>query len=449
MGVLDGVRDCHANIGSFYLRQKIYDSALYYLDAALADMDLRNFREGSESTTADILLNKIRVYLPLERVDEAAGMLLQLEPLILKIKQPDYEMDYYRQSGNIYSRQSQFAKAERQFDKALKLLSENESVKRQMDLYRDMSRHYVRTGDFKTALAYTTQFEALEDSIFDREKSERIATLQTQFQVQEKELTISRLEQENLQTQVEAQASKRQRDLYLFVGVLLLFISSALFYSYRLKSKANKKLVKSDIEKETLLQEIHHRVKNNLQVISSLLAVQAKEYDHPAIAEFVSNGRSRVQAMALVHQFLYQDRDSSVISYGDYLKELTKNIFDFNNTTDQIKYQIDSDTIYLDIDTAIPLGLITSEIITNALKYAFPTGEGNVKIVLRRDGDQFELQVADSGKGISEKDLEKANSFGLSLIRNLTKRIKGELHIENNQGTIFNISFHHPMATIS
>ncbi|WP_321421963.1 PAS domain S-box protein [uncultured Methanobacterium sp.] len=202
-------------------------------------------------------------------------------------------------------------------------------------------------------------------------------------------------------------------------------------------------LRKSLNEKELLLKEIHHRVKNNLMVISSLLNLQSKYIKDKAALEVFRESQRRARSMALIHTMLYQSTDLKCINFGDYITKLTMELFRTYVTSDNIHLNLDVGSVPLDINTAVPLGLIVNELVSNSLKHAFSPGEeGDVTVKFRKEGDNYTFQVADNGKGFPEDlDFENTNSLGMRLVNTLTQQINGEIELNTTRGTCFTIKF--------
>lgn len=202
-------------------------------------------------------------------------------------------------------------------------------------------------------------------------------------------------------------------------------------------------------EKEVLLREIHHRVKNNMQVISSLLRLQSSNVKDEQQIEMLKESQNRIKAMALIHEKLYRSKDLANIDFNDYIKNLVNDLFiSYKVNTGKIVLKMNIDTVSFGIDTAIPCGLIVNELVSNSLKYAFPEGEeGEIKVSLHRITDlkskMFELTVSDNGVGIPEDlDIRKTESLGLRLITNLAERqLQGKVKLNRNKGTEFRIKF--------
>ena len=200
-------------------------------------------------------------------------------------------------------------------------------------------------------------------------------------------------------------------------------------------------------EKETLLKEIHHRVKNNLQVIASLLRLQSRYLKDAESRAIFEESQNRVHSISLVHEKLYRADNLARIDFNDYLVTLTKGLTDsWRGTDSPIHVEVDAEGVQLSVDTAIPCGLIVTELVTNALKHAFPNGSGgNIRVtaLANREG-WLKLTVADDGKGLPEKlDFRKSGSLGLELVNSLVRQLGAKLEIRRSPGATFQIEFQH------
>jgi PAS domain S-box-containing protein len=206
---------------------------------------------------------------------------------------------------------------------------------------------------------------------------------------------------------------------------------------------AQEKISKALEEKNILLKEIHHRVKNNLQIISSLLSLQEVYVQEDVKAvNVLKESRNRVLSMATVHEMLYQSNDISRINFSYYIKKLISNIFhSYHNSNIP---QINVDQIYLNIETSIPLGLIISELVSNSLKYAFPDNKiGNITVELHSHNEEYELVISDNGVGLPEElDFRNVQStLGLQLINSLVSQLDGSIQLDRSHGTKYTIKF--------
>jgi PAS domain S-box-containing protein len=211
------------------------------------------------------------------------------------------------------------------------------------------------------------------------------------------------------------------------------------------RKRAEEAIQASLREKEILLREIHHRVKNNMQIISSLFNLQTEHVKDEDARRMLKEGQLRIRSMALVHEKLYQSRDLAKIDFADYLRSLSDHLFQFFRIdAGRIRLETDLEHIHLDINSAVPCGLLVSELITNALKHAFPGDrKGVVGIRLHRREDGFvEIRVADDGVGFLEAvDFCKTESLGLQIVTLLANQLEGTIELDRENGTAFTISF--------
>nr|WP_036057646.1 PAS domain S-box protein [Leptospira noguchii] len=206
------------------------------------------------------------------------------------------------------------------------------------------------------------------------------------------------------------------------------------------------KLKKTLEEKEVMLKEIHHRVKNNLQVVASLLSLQSEHYGNERISRILKECERRIQSMALIHKELYQSENITKIDFYDYLNTLLVSLLHSFGKEKKVEFKISSKPNFVSIETAIPLGLIVNELATNSLKYAFSNGkDGLISVHLRLDVLESVLEVEDNGIGMPEEfDLDKSESLGLKLVEILARQLRGKfilLPSRKEKGTKFQVVF--------
>lgn len=211
------------------------------------------------------------------------------------------------------------------------------------------------------------------------------------------------------------------------------------------RKRAEEKIKTTLKEKEVLLQEIHHRVKNNMQIISSLLNLQSRHIEEDKVRDMFKTSRDRIRSMALIHEKLYQSKDLAKINFAQYIKSLSLHLLHtYNDSAGRVKLNTELSDVLLDINKAIPCSLIVNELVSNSLKHAFPQDKkGNIRIQLttRNNGD-VHLRVSDNGVGLSGKvDFQKPDSLGLQLVNDLVDQLGGTLKLDLSTGTSFQISF--------
>ncbi len=233
----------------------------------------------------------------------------------------------------------------------------------------------------------------------------------------------------------------------LFSIYLLGILGGNLLKAYHNLYKSHNEIEKQIKEKETLLREVHHRIKNNLQTVSSLLSLQSRNLQDGKMKSIMKNSQNRVVSMAMIHEMLYMCNDVSKIEYRPYVQELSKFLIrSLKGADSKVKLNLDIPDIKLGVDTAVPLGLLINEAITNALKYGVTDQkDGEISISIRQDGnDGYELRIGDNGTGFPNTvDHKTTKSFGLKLIHNLTRQLKGSISRDlSKKGTNYIIKFH-------
>lgn len=304
-------------------------------------------------------------------------------------------------------------------DKDLSNLTEN---------YQHVSTIYEKLGNYKSALEYQKKAYHMRDSVASIKSDTTMSKMLTRYETNKKEETI-----ESQQNEI----SQQKKLQGLTIGILFLMFVFIVFgiISYRLRVKRSRLLAAKNAENELLLKEIHHRVKNNLEVVSSLLALQSAQIDDPNTKEAMREGQNRVHSIGIVHQKLYQATNLGAIEMKDYFLNLSESILDSFGAENRVKIELAMEKLEIDIDTAVPLGLIVNELLTNTIKYAFPHGkQGNVVIKLeKRKTGILHLEVSDDG--IGKSNIIKGTGFGSQLISLLTRQLRGHMKEEINNGT--------------
>lgn len=270
-----------------------------------------------------------------------------------------------------------------------------------------------------------------------------------QLLVSENELKKSELDKEqalkaSLQRENNLQTNQLTKEKQIKWGLiasssLLLLSGLSIFGLYRKQKQKNNLIQKQSTDLEVLMKEIHHRVKNNLQVVSSLLDLQSHSITDSQAHEAVKEGKNRVQSMALIHQNLYSEGNIKGIKLKEYVTNLLQTLCDsYNISNDKVKINANIDNLNLDVDTMIPLGLVLNELVSNAFKYAFNKNQhGELNILLKEQANQLHLMVSDNGGGFPiGMDVKTSKSFGLKMIRAFAQKLKATLDIYNNDGAV-------------
>jgi len=396
-----------------------YETALQYADEAL----LARKRAGDPLDIALSHNTRGNILKFMERYEEALQAYQKAREEAVATGFVSLEMAVLHNTGDVYYRMGKYQAALPVFRSLVERLAETgEQFKLPKNLLM-LSQTYKGLEQYDSALVYHIQYKAVSDSIFSEEADARVAELQTRYETTQKEATIAQQKDQ----------LKRERTIrwysFGFAGLVLL-LALLMFQGYRTISRKNKAI-------EALMHEIHHRVKNNLQVLSSLLSLQSRYIKDENALDAIREGQNRVDAMGLIHQQLYTGDTPAALNMGTYLRELGETIADsFGFEEQRITMRYELSPIELDADTAIPVGLIANELITNALKYAFPDGrQGEITLHFSRSPQgRYLLKVQDNGVGKSKTDAPAGTAFGTRLIGLLSKKLRAEVKELNGPG---------------
>lgn len=350
--------------------------------------------------------------------------------------------EIYLLSGNEEKGKATMLKSKAIFEKGKNTIRFHKYRRR--DIYRGLSRIDSILGDFKGSLAYYKIYAELESEIEDIKVKERVEELEVQYKTKEKSKEIELLNAKNDAQQVASGQQKRIIWLISSIGFLLLLLSLILYNRFRIKKRSMAVIQQKIEENEQLVQEVHHRVKNNLQIMLSLLQTQSNLIDDDKAKLMIKESSNRIKSMALIHENLYHSGDMVMVKADNYFKDLTTNVIHSFNRNDQ-DIHIDMDIINEEISMtlAVPIGLILNELITNSFKYAF-VGRTKGKLIINfrkvQNGEYYNLQVVDDGKGLPvDLNIHDSSSFGLRLVSGLAEQLNGHVNINHQEGTEFDI----------
>jgi two-component sensor histidine kinase len=337
--------------------------------------------------------------------------------------------------ADVYSGMGESREALAVILESIALAKKIDAMEQLMDGHLKAALVLAALGDSNRAFINQLRGKELTDSLASGEAELNLAQLQVQHESDRKSEDILRLNQEKLIQE----AKIRNKDLLIIASAVVLCLSVLLaissFRRYRQKSEANQILQQQNEHIEMLLAEIHHRVKNNLQVISSLLSIQSQQLKSRSARMAVLEGQSRVHAMGLIHENIYKGESFAFIQMDDYLQKLRDTALkSFGIKKGKVEVSVDASGLSVDVDTAIPLGLMINELLTNSLKHAFKTIlNARVHVHLYLDNaNRLNLNVDDNGMGMST--IEPNDSFGLRLVKELTYQMGGTFELINDQG---------------
>jgi two-component sensor histidine kinase len=425
----------HLNMGEAFRLNSQLDSAEHYFQRAL----LINDSIKNPIIASYTLGNLGMTYNTLGKLEEARSALEESLEQVINMGDPYTHAVYLADLALVDQKEQNWTAAERRYKEAKQIAQENALKEQIRDISEMLVSFYKSQSDFEQALTYQELFQVYQDSLVNKENVQELERVKANFEINRRDVEIELLN--------EREARSRQQT-FAAVGAMTIFLvlSLLLYRSNRAKQQANltlaeqKEVIRNrEDEKALLLKELNHRVKNNLQMISSLLNLQGSELKgHPAEAA-IAAGKFRVDALALIHQKLYREDIHTTIALKEYLEELVLNLcYSFD---DRLKPDLDIEAIDVSIDQAIPLALIVNEWVTNALKYAYDSvAAPKLNVELAQQQGQLTLKVADNGKGLPDTEPDNPTSFGLKLVHSLARQLKAEMVHKNEQGCLWTLT---------
>jgi len=433
--LFDAKRDeanAYTNTALIFEKQMLFDSALYYHRRAY---DLGD-KVGDEYAKFNQSYNMASTFQAIQNLDSAAFYAERAINNSNQLSIPALAAAAKRLMGDLKLAQGNTTEALAILESITTEEMQKLGIRDQVQNYAALTQAYKAKGDFKKAFSSLEKLKLLNDSLVGENSRNKINELEIAYQSEKKQQQIALLDLENENAKL--QISKKNRTLFVVtIGLVLISILSlVLFVLIRKYLKQKRVLAKALAEKDVLLREIHHRVKNNLQLVSSLLTLQGQSIDDKLALKAINEGKSRVRSMALIHQDLYQNENITSVSAQTYLSKLCNELFQtYNIKEEQIQLKTAIQDVYVDVDTLIPLGLILNELVTNSLKYAFPDDrKGQIEILLKEENNQLVVQVKDNGVGYKPDEV-RSNSFGSVLIGSLVQQLDGEIETVIENGT--------------
>jgi len=431
-GLVTNGTGINEEIALLYENEKKYDEALKYIRESI-ELSKRDSSFANQYIYSKVAYRLLKKAGKSFEAVEMADRMIALKDSVTRIQNLQLSMEL---DARYLSEKK---------EKEIELLNaNNEIARKEIALLNSQKKltdiELLHQFELQKALARENE---LMDSVVAQEKRNN------ELLSRENELKNSELQKEsalkaslNRENDLKAMQLKKERNtrtgLIMAAGLLLL-AGGVILFQYRKQRIKNNVIQKQSDDMQVLMKEIHHRVKNNLQVISSLLDLQSMTIADNQASEAVKEGKNRVQSMALIHQNLYSEGNIKGIRTKEYISNLLQSLCDsYNVTNDKVKVKTDIDDLNLDVDTMIPLGLVLNELVSNTLKYAFKDGvAGELNVVLKKQPEHLLLRVSDNGAGYPEGvNIKEGKSFGMKMIRAFAQKLKANLNIYNNNGAV-------------
>ena len=422
---LQDISGASANLGQLFSKVKQYDSALYYHNMALQISKKGNFKD----IVVRSYINIINLYDAQEKYKNAFEALHEMEPWLNDADiSPIVKGLAYSRIADLDIRKGNDNRklAGRYLDSMKQLLKMTDpGTENKIDYYLNRTILEFSRQQYDSAAIALEQFHYFKDIHDDEIVQGHAQDLAVKYETGKKEQQIKFLGEES-----------RLRQLLMIVFIAASFVFLAFLVWTWMQ---NRKIKKQEAKLSYLMKELHHRVKNNLQIVSSLLSLQGNRLEDETAQKALQEGQYRIEAMSLIHRKLYQTDDVSGVNIRAFMNELSESLMHaYGYNHDRFQLEVESTVQQLDADTAIPLGLILNEVITNAFKYAYKNVSApSLHIVLTENEHDLQLKISDNGPGLGEEQWKKSFSFGKQLMQSLIKQLKGTMQMNGTNGTTF------------
>jgi two-component system, sensor histidine kinase PdtaS len=457
------------NLGQVFLRSEQYESAAAYFKQSIDIKEKLNDAKGKMNSLTNLavayqkagkyeeaktvaktnallaqsladslayrneLSNLGEIYQLLNKSDSAFICWRQAESLVSSSDPSNFTGNLWANLADFHLQRKEYSQAKAYIEKTKKVFEVDPDLK--LRYLKLQSNYFSGVNQFEQAFQF--QRELMNET--QKQTSEKVLKKLKEYEVlfdsEKKERQISSLELEKKEVALTLQQQAFQRNILFAIATGLFVIAGLIFWQYKQKQKINNELNRALADREILLKEIHHRVKNNLQVISSLLNLQSKSVKDKSAHDAVIEGRNRVKSMSMIHEHLYQKNNLAGIAMQEYVQELCDSLMrSYGIDSERIQTNISTGSLNLDVDTAIPIGLILNELITNSLKYAFPEdSKGVIQVSLKEQHNKLLLHISDNG--IGKSSLNETHGFGTELVGLLAEKLKASLSNQSKQGT--------------
>ncbi len=444
-----GVYICSCNLIVAFHEFKNLDMAFAYADKALLIAKEMN----KPTYIASVYGMKAPLYGDLKNYPKAIELFKDAIELLETYSDNLYERTrYISMLAEEYQLNGELKNSLEQHQKAYKLaqrIGDSEAILRSLN---GIAGIYAKQKNYERAFEYQIQYNTLKDSFSTQNINKDLNEIKARFETELKDKEIEQVKAKNDLAQLKIEEQARNSQFLSAIVILFLGLAIALFFFFLQKNRAsrkieeqNKKIAVALTEKEALLREIHHRVKNNLQVISGLLELQEVHSENAETKKMVDEAQNRIKSMSITHEMLYQTSDLAAINVEEYVNRLAQSVEMSFASSFRVEKKFNLKGVFFNIDSIIPLGLILNELMTNSYKYAFSSErENKLYISITQNGDIYQLTFADNGGGLLETttNVGLQRSFGLRLINMLVRQLKGKVDYQFDMGAKFLISFY-------
>lgn len=466
----------------YYFQKEFTKSKNYYLKAIQLSKELGNKRIESDnlnnlailygdlseySKAEECLINALKIDKEMDNKIGVTHELGNLSELYITMNKPQEalifanqaliiatEIDYheimpscYMMIGNIYSKLNKNKEAEYNFMKALAISNQMYDLQEKMKIESSLSEFYSKMGKNDQALLHYKKQILYRDSMYNEENTKKIVATEMNYEF-DKIQAVTKFENDKVVYKLEADNKLHVQQrvfliLFIIIAIALLIFAKRAFDN---KKRIAEFMASENNRKEVLLQEVHHRINNNLQIISSLLTLQANSADDEKLHNYLKQSQNRIQSLSALHELLYQNDSPLQIKMNDYLNKVLDFHRDVLNTLpNKVDIKLNITDASFPTKMAVPIALIVNELVTNSIKYAFNDGNnGRITISLLPFEDKIDkwvLHVSDTGKGLPTDTNFRKDSLGLRLVTIMAKQIKGDLIKSNVNGANFDVIF--------
>jgi two-component system, sensor histidine kinase PdtaS len=432
------------NIGSVYNKINDFDHAIAYYEMAI--------EQAKKLNDPYILLaassNLGTIYFAQKKLDEAIAIELPALEIAKSMGDVTSEISIMNNLASAYSSKGDYKNGLIYADGALNLLKTNKSASALLHATINKADILYHLGKGNEAFELLKQHMAIKDSLLQADQQASLTEMEEKYNSDKQEQKIKDLNTSKQIGDLKLKESEQASTIYLLIaisaGLLLALVVVALIIN-RNKNKvleSKNKIIEENLkEKEILLMEVHHRVKNNLQMIYSILNMQSKNL--PAdVADILNENKDRIRSISIVHEKLYRNEDISNININELITDIAENARKSSPFASNTQINVTCDNIKPDLDTMLSLGIMVNELVTNSFKYAFEQNkQNNIQISLRKKENMLFLKVNDNGRGFPVGFTPSASkSFGFKMLQTLCKKLKGQINCQNSNGAQIEIT---------